>query len=143
MRVKRARQLLAKSRGPSLRQPRRGRQIDTLVGRRLREARLLAGASPQQLAAVLGVAAPELRKYETGARRLPAARLAVAVRFLGVPMSFLFMEQPGAFASLKGTGLTAAEIELVQCFRAIADERLRRRVLRFAKAASATPGTAE
>jgi transcriptional regulator with XRE-family HTH domain len=139
MRVKRARQVLAASRGPSLRQPRRARQIDTLVGKRLREARLLAGASPQQLATVLGVSAPELRKYEAGARRLPAARLAAAVKFLGVPMSSLFKEPPGAGIGLKGAGLTAAEIELLRCFRAIADERQRQRVLRFAKAASAPP----
>lgn len=136
MGVKRARQLLTESRAPSLRQPRRGRQIDTLVGKRLREARLLAGASQQQLAAVLGVTAPELRKYETGARRLPAARLAAAVKFLGVPMSFLFREQPGPVVGLKDAGLTAAEIELVQCFR-IADMRQRQRLLRLAKAASA------
>jgi transcriptional regulator with XRE-family HTH domain len=142
--MRRARQLLAESRSPSRRQPRRrARQVDTLIGKRLREARRLAGASQQQLAAAIGVTAPAIRKYESGARRLPAARLAAAVKFLGVPMSFLFKEQGGSAASLEEAGLTALEIELVRCFRAIADERMRERVLRVARTASAAACSTE
>jgi transcriptional regulator with XRE-family HTH domain len=136
--MKRSRYVTAESRGPSRRQParRRGRRVDALIGRRLREARLLAGATPQQLATALGVSAQAVQKYETGARRLTAARLAAAVKFLGVPMSFLFKEDASSTVTMENAGLTALEIELVQLFRAIADDGLRQRVLRLAKAAS-------
>jgi transcriptional regulator with XRE-family HTH domain len=107
-----------------------------LIGKRLREARLLAGSSQQQLAEALGVTAQAVQKYETGARRLAAPRLAAVVKFLGVPMSFLFKEDEAPAAAMEKAGLTALEIELVFCFRAIANEHLRERVLRLAKAAS-------
>lgn len=139
--MKRGRSITAESRGPSRRKAarRRSRQVDALIGKRLRAARRLAGASPQQLAAALGVSAQAVQKYETGARRLTAARLAAAVKFLGVPMSFLFKDETAATATMEEAGLTALEIELVQCFRAIADDHLRERVLRLAKAASEAP----
>jgi transcriptional regulator with XRE-family HTH domain len=128
----------ARSRGPSRRQPgkRRVNQVDLLVGRRLREARVMAGASPEQLGAALGVSARSVQKYETGARRLTAARLAAVVKFLGVPMSFLFKEEVTPAARMEGAGLTPLEIELVLTFRAIASSSQRERILRLAKAAS-------
>lgn len=141
----RARNLTADSRGPSRRQParRRGRQVDVLIGKRLREARLLAGASQQHLAAALGVGVQAVQKYESGARRLTAARLAAVVKFLGVPMSFLFKEETVPAAAMEKAGLTALEIQLVLCFRAIASDRMRERVLRLAKAASEEPCAVE
>lgn len=128
----------AQSRGPSRRQrgKRRVNQVDLLVGKRLREARLLAGASQEQLGAALGVGARSVQKYESGALRLTAARLAAVVKFLGVPMSFLFKEETTPSARMHGAGLTALEIELVLAFRAIASSGQRERILRLAKAAS-------
>jgi transcriptional regulator with XRE-family HTH domain len=131
----RTRIVTAESRGASRRQ-RAGRRVDAQIGRRLREARRLAGATPQQLAEALGVTAQALQKYETGARRLTAAQMAAAVKFLGVPMSFLIKEDTASAVTMADAGLTPVEIELVQCFRAIADDALRQRVLRLAKAAS-------
>lgn len=135
----------AQSRGPSRRQPgkRRGNRVDVMVGKRLREARLVAGASPQQLGAALGVSAQSVQKYESGARRLTAARLAAVVKFLGVPMSFLFKEEVPPEMKLQNAGLTPLEIELVLSFRAIARSELRERVVRLAKAASEEECTAD
>lgn len=133
--MKRAKIVTAESRGASRRQG-PGRRVDVLIGKRLREARRLAGATPQQLAAALGVTTLAVQKCETGARRLTAAQMAAAVKFLGVPMSFLIKEDAAATVTMADAGLTALEIELVQCFRAIADDTLRQRVLRLAKAAS-------
>lgn len=66
------------------------RQVDTAVGRRLREARREAGISLQQLGEAMGVSAETVRRYETGLRRMTPARLAAAVRFLGVPLAWFF-----------------------------------------------------
>ena len=132
--------VLARSRGPSRRHPgRRGNQVDAMVGRRLREARMMAGASQEQLAAVLGVSVPSVKRYESGARRLTAARLVAAVKFLGVPMSFLFKEEASPATRMAAAGLTALEIELVMSFRTIASSARREEILRLAKSASEEP----
>ena len=135
----------ARSRGPSRRQPaaRRGTPVDVVVGRRLREARLIAGASPDQLAAAIGVSVASVQRYESGARRLSAARLAAAVKFLGVPMSFLFKEEVSPAARMRAAGLTPLEIELVLCFRATASGSRREHILRLAREASEEPCTAD
>lgn len=69
------------------------RQVDALVGHWLREARRLAGASRQQLGAAIGVTAETVRRYESGARRVPPARLAAATRFLGVTLAWFFQDE--------------------------------------------------
>jgi ribosome-binding protein aMBF1 (putative translation factor) len=66
------------------------RQVDAAVGRRLREARSAGGISLEQLGEAIGVSADTVRRYETGARRIPPARLAAAVRFLGVSLAWFF-----------------------------------------------------
>jgi DNA-binding XRE family transcriptional regulator len=68
------------------------RQVDALVGRRLRQARRLAGASREQLGEAIGVSAETVRRYEAGARRMPPARLVAATRFLGFALSWFFRE---------------------------------------------------
>jgi DNA-binding XRE family transcriptional regulator len=68
------------------------RQVAVELGSRLRQARLMAGMTRQSLASAIGVAATTLRRYETGARRMPPARLAAAVVLLGLPLSWFFRE---------------------------------------------------
>lgn len=54
----------------------RGRSdVDVLVGRRLREARLLAGLSRGQVGVRIGVTFRAVQKYESGENRLSASRL--------------------------------------------------------------------
>ena len=62
------------------------------LGSRLRQARMMAGMTRQSLASAIGVSAATLRRYETGARRMPPARLAAAVVLLGLPLSWFFRE---------------------------------------------------
>jgi ribosome-binding protein aMBF1 (putative translation factor) len=68
------------------------RQVDALVGRRLRQARGLAGASREQLGDAIGVSAETVRRYESGARRMPPARIVAATRFLGFALSWFFRD---------------------------------------------------
>jgi DNA-binding XRE family transcriptional regulator len=68
------------------------RRVAVELGSRLRQARLMAGLTRQSLASAIGVAAATLRHYETGARRMPPARLAAAVVLLGLPLSWFFRE---------------------------------------------------
>jgi transcriptional regulator with XRE-family HTH domain len=128
----------ARSGGPSQRQSgkRRVNQVDRLVGRRLREARVKADISKEELGAVLGVGVQTVQKFESGERRLSAAQVAAVVKFLGLPMSYLFKEEMAAEVRMQSAGLTPMEIELVMSFRSILSSVLRERVLRLAKAAS-------
>src|SRR5262249_7458061 len=71
---------------------RRANQVDLSVGARLRQARLLAGASQEDVGAAIGVSFQAVQKYENGENRLSAGRLAAAAKFLSVPMSFFFQD---------------------------------------------------
>jgi DNA-binding XRE family transcriptional regulator len=68
------------------------RELAIELGSRLRQARVMAGMTRQSLASAIGVSAATLRRYETGARRMPPARLAAAVVLLGLPLSWFFRE---------------------------------------------------
>jgi DNA-binding XRE family transcriptional regulator len=68
------------------------RRFAAELGSRLRQARVMAGMTRQSLASAIGVTAATLRRYETGARRMPPARLAAAVVLLGLPLSWFFRE---------------------------------------------------
>jgi DNA-binding XRE family transcriptional regulator len=68
------------------------RRTARAVGRQLRRARLVAGATQEALGLALGVSADTIRRYESGKRRMPPRRLAAAVAFLGFPLSWFFRE---------------------------------------------------
>jgi DNA-binding XRE family transcriptional regulator len=71
------------------------RQASVAVGRRLRQARQMAGVTRPALGAAIGVAAATVRGYEAG-QRMPPARLAAAALFLGFPLSWFFREEDAA-----------------------------------------------
>ena len=62
-------------------------RVDFSIARRLRQERLVAGKSREELARALGVEGRVLDAYETGERPIPARHLAAAVAALGVPLS--------------------------------------------------------
>ena len=120
--------------GPS-EQGRRGRrEIDTLVGRRLREARLLAGFSQTQLGSRVGVTFQAIQKYESGENRLSASRLLAAAELLRQPVSFFFNDLPEQAANSEPAGLTRKEIKLLRYYRGIDTEEARDWMLKLARA---------
>lgn len=112
---------------------RRANQVDLSVGGRLRQARLLAGASQEEVGTAIGVSFQAVQKYENGENRLSAGRLAAAAKFLGVPMSFFFQDDAEPAAAVDTVGFTAKEIELVRHYRAIASEDMREHLLKLTK----------
>jgi DNA-binding XRE family transcriptional regulator len=88
-----AQRLFLRARKPPSYAPGPGaRQVAVALGSRLRQARVMAGMTRQSLASAIGVTATTLRRYETGTRRMPPARLAAAVVLLGLPLSWFFRE---------------------------------------------------
>lgn len=59
-----------------------------IIGIRLRQARIEAGRSTEDLAALLELSVEQLLAYEFGEQALPLATLEVAARALGVPLDY-------------------------------------------------------
>jgi transcriptional regulator with XRE-family HTH domain len=105
--------------------------IDVHVGKRIRARRLLLGMNQQTLASALNLTFQQVQKYEHGANRVSASRLSVIADVLRVPVSFFFIERPSDHDPRMEQPET---IELVRCYYAIPDERVRQQFLQMVKA---------
>src|SRR6267143_573830 len=66
--------------------------IDVEVGGRVRTRRLLLGMNQQALADALDLTFQQVQKYEHGANRVSASRLAAMAKILAVPISYFFAD---------------------------------------------------
>ena len=66
--------------------------IDTHVGSRLRQFRLLADVTQKELGDALGISFQQVQKYEVGSNRVSASKLYEIAQFLSVPVSSFFPE---------------------------------------------------
>ncbi|HEV3175000.1 MAG TPA: helix-turn-helix transcriptional regulator [Stellaceae bacterium] len=108
-------------------------EVDTLVGQRLREARLLAGLSQGQLGAHIGVTFQAVQKYESGENRLSASRLLAVAEILRRPVSFFFGDLSESIPRVEPASLTTKEIKLLRYYRRIGTEEARDWMLKLAK----------
>ena len=111
--------------------PRAG-EVDLVIGRRVRERRLMLGITVQELAAVLGVPYQQVHKYETGANRLSAGRLYRLAEALGVEVGYFFRED-GAGEAAAPTAQRRMLLELVRNFARIPDRRQQEALARLAR----------
>jgi len=96
--------------------------VDRQVGERMRRRRILLGLTQDQLADALGISYQQIQKYETGANRVSAGRLAQIAEVLEVQPGWFF----GAAEKTEFTGGSSrAVIDLVRNFSRIEDERVR------------------
>jgi transcriptional regulator with XRE-family HTH domain len=105
--------------------------VDVHVGKRIRARRLLLGMNQEALATALDLTFQQVQKYEHGANRVSASRLSAIADVLGVPVSFFFIEGPPDHDAHMERPET---IELVRCYYAIPEERVRRQFLQMVKA---------
>ena len=106
--------------------PRAG-EVDVLIGKRVRERRLMLGITVQELAVVLGVPYQQVHKYETGANRLSAGRLYRLAEALGVEVGHFFREDRDGRA-VRPTAQRRMLLELVRNFAASPTAGSRRRL---------------
>ncbi|TNE65987.1 MAG: XRE family transcriptional regulator [Alphaproteobacteria bacterium] len=86
--------------------------IDISVGERLRAIRRQRGLTQSELGGTLGLTFQQIQKYERGANRISASRLALLANALAVPVGAFFEDGDTA-----GIDRNEDEIqELVTCF---------------------------
>jgi len=117
--------------------------VDVHVGRRLRQARFLAGMSQEELGTGIGVSFQAVQKYEHGENRLSASRLFKAARLLDRPISFFFEELGGEAAAKETNGFSREEIELVRHFRQIPSDEVREHLLQMTKRIGTLEGSSK
>jgi transcriptional regulator with XRE-family HTH domain len=109
----------------------RATELDVRVGQRLRDARLLAGVTQDQLGKAMGVSFQAVQKYESGENRLSVGRLARAARVLDQPVSYFFISDEPALPD--AAALTRQEAELLRNYRDIARDDIRETLLKLTR----------
>ncbi len=107
--------------------------IDRHVGERIRRRRILLGLTQDQLADALGISYQQIQKYETGANRISAGRLAQIAEVLDVQAGWFF----GAAERNDDAAVSSrAVLELIRNFSRIEDERVRSHIMGLVRALS-------
>jgi transcriptional regulator with XRE-family HTH domain len=68
----------------------RNSEIDRFLGHRLKQLRLLAGMTQQQLARQLGVSTQQMQKYESGINQMAVGQLLAVARAFDVAVGDVF-----------------------------------------------------
>jgi len=66
------------------------RDIDSYVGKRLKQRRTIMGLSQEAIAKAVGITFQQVQKYEKGSNAMNSSRLLEFSRFLNVPVAYFF-----------------------------------------------------
>ncbi|HSF91781.1 MAG TPA: helix-turn-helix transcriptional regulator [Paracoccaceae bacterium] len=110
--------------------------IDIHVGQRVRQARLLAGITQQQLAAETGVTFQQIQKYEKGLNRISASRLYQFSEILRVNIEDFFSgyddEEPIRKSEVPiSASFKHQSLALMDTFSRIEDSETRARIVKL------------
>ena len=110
-------------------------EIDRIVGKKLRLARLAAGVSQTQLAEVLDVTFQQVQKYEKGTNRLSSSKLFACSRYLNVDIGYFFNDIDEAPASTMEEGesnsaqeLSKPDFQVIRSLSKIEDRRVQNKL---------------
>ena len=104
--------------------------IDVEIGRRVRDARVLARLTQKDLGDRIGVTSQQVQKYEAGRSRMAVSTLCRAADAMEVPPATLVGGLLGR--SVRDTdALAPRERELVEAFRALAGDAQRAALLKL------------
>lgn len=115
----------------------RNEDVDTFVGGRIRERRVMLGLSQQQMAQLIGVTYQQAHKYERGINRISAGRLYEIARVLRVPVSYFFEGLDGSSTEDELTMRQRMCLELARNFTQIPNERHREALSQLARVLAA------
>jgi transcriptional regulator with XRE-family HTH domain len=124
--------------------------VDLYVGARIRARRLLIGMNQETLARKLELTFQQVQKYEGGANRVSASRLAEIAQALGVDIDYFFAGLQAAEAELNAEESKRRELmedpeslALVRLYYGIADQGARAQFLEMVKTLGRASGSAE
>lgn len=126
------------------------KDIDLIIGKRVRMRRTILGLSQEALGDALGVTFQQIQKYERGVNRISASRLYGLAKVLAVTITFFF-EDAGMDNSVSmlvaGTNLSTEDqakimsretLELVRAYYKIPMKEARKSVFDLVKSLSKT-----
>ena len=120
-----------------LRNMRKPKSVDILVGKRVRLRRVAIKMSQGELARVLGITFQQVQKYENGTNRISCSRLYDIARALKTPINYFFVDlsdkTPGpdhVFGEIP-TSRIKDSAKLVDAFVKIPDKNVRRKTVEF------------
>jgi transcriptional regulator with XRE-family HTH domain len=120
--------------------------VDVHVGARIRQRRLLLGMNQETLANALHLTFQQVQKYEGGANRVSASRLAEIATVLGVPVAYFFGDLAPDERKFDAEEREMRErmyqpetIELIRNFYAISDPQARGGFLKLLKSIAGKP----
>ncbi|HZS85540.1 MAG TPA: helix-turn-helix transcriptional regulator [Stellaceae bacterium] len=118
--------------------------IDSYVGTRIRERRVMLGLTQQQLADLIGVTYQQAHKYERGINRVSAGRLYEIAHVLKVPIGFFYegVEVPPASTPPLDNHREQMMLELARNFAEIQNQRHQEAFSQLARALSGSRATA-
>lgn len=119
-------------------------EVDSYVGKRLKQRRTIMGLSQEAVAKAVGITFQQVQKYEKGSNAMNANRLYEFSRFMNVPVAYFFdgidqtiaasreaagfAESP-ALAFEHGTGASDREsLEVMKSFNRVKDPVIRKRL---------------
>jgi transcriptional regulator with XRE-family HTH domain len=118
--------------------------VDLHVGVRIRTRRLLLGMNQETLANALGLTFQQVQKYEGGANRVSASRLAQMAEVLGVPVAYFFNDLDSIGDEVASEEVELREllqrpeaIELIRWYYAIPIVEVRQQFLEMVKTVAA------
>ena len=85
--------------------------VDLHVGARVRQRRMLVGMSQEQLGRKLGLTFQQVQKYEKGANRISASRLAEIASVLSTAPTYFFDAMPDANGVAPGGEESSGDME--------------------------------
>jgi transcriptional regulator with XRE-family HTH domain len=111
--------------------------VDSYVGSRIRERRVMLGLSQQQMAQLIGVTYQQAHKYERGINRISAGRLYEIARVLRVPVSYFFDGLDGNGGEDELSVRQRMCLELARNFTQIPNDRHREALSQMARVLAA------
>ncbi|WP_413204747.1 helix-turn-helix domain-containing protein [Rhodospirillum sp. A1_3_36] len=113
-------------------------EVDTHVGRKIRQRRIALGMDQDTLAGLVGVSFQQIQKYERGTNRVSASRLYDIATALGVSVDFFFREMENRDPD-KDKALAEGLREVTQDETGVDDPMKREQSIDLAKAFWALP----
>ena len=98
--------------------------IDAIVGKNVREKRVLSGLSQEELGEAVGITFQQIQKYERGQNRISASRLVELAKAVGVPVTELFagVEEEAAQIETRNLAEMRREHKVVEQYALLPDD---------------------